>query len=571
MHDPSGHTSRPRPRAHLDSQRTPLAHLESLLSLYRPYVWTVIIYAAFVGLLALATPVAVQALVNTAAFGTVLQPIVVLVVLLLAGLAFSGVLRALKAWVVEVVQRRMFLDAVARLAFLLPKLDLRATKSQGLAHPEHLFFEVFTIQKSMASLLVGGVDVVLATVVGLAVLGFYHPMLLAFDVVLVLAMFGIVFGLGRGGTASSINESSAKYETASFLAEMLDKNGAFRHRAGRDYAQQRLDELAGAYLGARAAHFRVVLRQIIGALTTQATASAALLGLGGYLVVNRELTLGQLVAAELIVTVVVSSLGDLGKHLETYYDLVTSVYKLDGLLELPSELEPDEGLTSEAKGPAALTIRDLHLAFGASTIFDGASLTVEPGAQLLLLGAAESGKSTLLSLLFGALRADRGLIQLDGVDIRELSLDALRERVAVVAAAEIVPGTVIDNVLLGRRDIPVGRVRGLLDDMGLAQELWRLPQGFDTELGPGGLPLTNSQALRLTLARAMIRAPGLLAIDADLSAIDHDSLVRAMAVLTRKNAPWTLLVVGDYARSELPEARTILLRSGKLDDAGAAP
>lgn len=556
--------------ADADLTRPPLTRLGAFLALYRPYVWTTIIYAAFVGLLALTTPVAVQALVNTAAFGTVLQPIVVLVLLLLLGLVFSGVLRALKAWVVEVAQRRMFLDAIARLAFLLPRLDTSAASARGLAHPEHRFFEVFNIQKSMASLLVGGVDVVLATLVSLIVLGFYHPMLLAFDAALLLAMFGIVFGLGRGGVGSSIDESSEKYATASFLTELVHTGTAFRHAAGSDYAVRRLDELAGRYLEARAAHFRVVMRQIIGAVATQASASAALLGLGGYLVVERELTLGQLVAAELIVTVVVSALSDLGKHLETYYDLVTSVYKLDGLLELPAEIEPAQGLPHDAQGAAELTIRDLHLALGSRPLFEGASLSVKPGERIQLLGRPESGKSTLLALLFGTRRADRGLIQLDGVDIRELSLASLRDRVALVAAAEIIPGSVIDNVLLGRSDIPVARVRALLEEMGLAEELWNLPRGFDTQLGPGGAPITASQALRLTLARAMIRAPGLLAIDADLAAIDAESLAKTMALLTRKDAPWTLLVVGDVARAFMADARVVRLEAGQLTDAGGA-
>lgn len=548
------------------AHRTPLGHLESFLALYRPYLWPVVIYAAFVGVLALATPIAVQALVTTAAFGTVLQPIVVLVLLLLMGLVFAGVLKALKAWIVEVVQRRVFLDAVARLAFLLPRLAGGSARAHGIAHVEHRFFEVFSIQKAMATLLVGGVDVVLATLVGLIVLGFYHPVLLAFDVVLLLAMYGIVFGLGRGGVRTSERESNGKYETASFVTEVIQTSAAFRHGAGREYARQRLDDLAASYLSARGAHFRVVMRQIVGALAIQAVASAALLGIGGYLVVERELTLGQLIAAELILTMVVAALSDLGKYIETYYDLVVSIYKLDGMLELPTEPEPSDGLPDETHGPAELKVRDLHLKRGTRSIFEGASLTVQKGQHLQLLGPAESGKSTLLSLFFGAFRADRGLIQIDGIDIRELSLEALRERVAVVATPEVVPGTVIDNVLLGRTDIPVGRVRSLLEEMGLAEELYRLPNGLETELGPNGTPVTPSQAFRITLARAMIRAPGLLAIDADLSAIDHRSLSKVLAVAARDDAPWTLLVVGDALRAELPHARVVRLRDGRLEE-----
>jgi len=553
-------------------QVEPLTHLGSFLGLYRPYIWTVVVYAAFAGLLTLATPIAVQALVSTAAFGTVLQPIAVLVLLLLLGLVFLGVLKALKAWVVEGLQRRMFLDAVSRLTYLLPRLDKSSDEFLGLANPTHRFFEVFSIQKSMASLLVGGVDVVLTTAVGLTVLAFYHPMLLAFDALLLIAIFVIVFGLGRGGVPSALHESSAKYATADLLVEVSRAQYTFGHAAGEEYARARLDALAGSYLQARSNHFRVVMRQIIGALITQAIASAALLGVGGYLVVERELTLGQLVASEIIVTMVVGALSDLGKHVETYYDLVTSVYKLDGLLELPTESDAGVGLPAEASGPAEIKISDLSLSIHGRPLFSEASLTLERGARVVLLGPGESGKSTLLALMFGLRRADRGLIQLDGVDLRELSSHALRGRVAIVAGPELVPGTALDNVLLGRTDIPVGRVRALLEELGLTDELGRLPNGLDTVLGPGGgAPLAHSQALRLTLARAMIGEPGLLAIDADLNAMDGQNRARALAALTHPGAPWTLLLVGDVAGAgELHGVRVVQLESGRFVEQGKA-
>ncbi len=532
----------------LDSHARPLNHLSSLLAIYRSHVSTVVLYAAGVGLFALATPVAVQALVNTAAFGTVLQPLVALVAILLLGLVFASVLKALKFWAVEVLQRRMFVDVVAQLAYLLPRVDARSAAYAEMGHPVHRFFELFTIHKASASLLLGGVDVLLAGLVGMLVLAFYHPILLAFDVALIAALLVIVFGLGRNGIRSALDESSAKYKMATFLSELQGTPYAFRYAAGRDYANQRLDGLSARYLEARAGHFRVVMRQLIGALGTQAIASAALLGLGGFLVIERELTLGQLVAAELIVTTVVSALTDLGKHAETFYDLVAGTYKLDKLLDLPTEAEADElGDEEVARGPARLELRDLHLTVAGRPLLDAADLTVEPGARVLLSGPAECGKTSLIELLFGLRRLQRGRILLDGADIAELSRPALRDRVAIVRGIEIVPGNVIDNVRLGRSDISPGRIRALLNELGLSDELSRLPQGLDTELGPNGARLSDSQSWRLTLARALARAPGLLAIDADLTAIDAGSLERVMKRIASPDAPWTLLLVGDVA------------------------
>ena len=165
-----------------DSHADPVSELRAFLSTYRADIATVTLYAACVGLFALATPVAVQAVVSTLAFGTVLQPLIVLVVLLLSCLTFASVLKGLKVWVVEMLQRRIFLQTVAAAAYRLPRADVARSRAPGRTQLVHRFFELFSVQKTTASLLLSGIDVVLAGSVGMLVLAFYHPVLLAFDV-----------------------------------------------------------------------------------------------------------------------------------------------------------------------------------------------------------------------------------------------------------------------------------------------------------------------------------------------------------------------------------------------------
>jgi putative ABC transport system ATP-binding protein len=542
-----------------------MEHLKAFLAGHRAYVWTVVLYAAVLGLLGLVTPIAVQALVNTTAFGTVLQPIIVLALLVLAGLVLSGILKALKAWAVEVLQRRMFMDTVARLLYVLPRADAQAVRAAGIEQPSHRFFELFGVQKAASSLLLGGVDVTLAALVGLLVLAFYHPVLLAFDVVLIAALAVIVLLLGRGGVRTAVAESTAKYHIASFLTEMERAPLSFRDAGGEKYARDALDRLCSDYLDHREGHYRVVFRQLIGALGVQALASAALLGLGGYLVLNRELTLGQLVAAELIVTVVVGAFSDLGKYLETYYDLVAGLYKLDRALDLPMERDSDEVGTHELQtGPASIVVSDLRLRNGERVVIDGANVHLEAGSRTQLVGVAEVGKSSFLDVLYGIRRADHGAVILDGLDTRELSRAELRSRVAIVRGPEVLPGTIIDNVRLARADVGVGKVRATLDKLGLLEELTKLPDGLDTVLGPAGHELSYSQAWRVTLARAMLKAPGLLAIDADFSSIDASILQRVLDAVTSRDAGWTLLVVGDSELLRSHCSQALRIEAGQL-------
>jgi putative ABC transport system ATP-binding protein len=522
-----------------------------------------------VGLLMLIVPVAIQELVNTAAFGTVLQPLLVLVIALAAALVIAGLLRVQKAWVVEVLQRHMLVDSVAQLAHTLPRLDPTSRARRSMGHPVHRFFDLFVAQKTSASLLLSGVDVVLAAGVGLLVLAAYHPTLLAYSLALV-AMLAVVLLLGRRGVVTAVDQSTAKHELAELMADIVASPHAFRDQGGREYARARLDALAASYLHARARHFRVVLRQFSFTVLTQAVASAALLGLGGVLVIERELTIGQLVAAELIVMMLVSAFSDLGKHIETYYDLVASLYKLDSLLELPLEAEPRGSAQALGQGPAQIELRELSVKAGNRELLARAGLTLAAGSRTVLVGAAESGKSSLLDLLFGLRRAEHGSVCIDDIDVRELSKDALRSRVALVRGPDLVRGTVFENVALGNPGVSAQSVRRIVDALGLDDELSRLPEGLDTVLGPGGDPLTPSQALRLTIARAMARSPGLIALDADLGTVDARSLRTVLAALADPNAPWTLVLVGDGARDHAPAGMRIMrLHDGGFREEGA--
>ena len=520
----------------------PLLQVRTFVAQHRSEVAIVALYSVAVGVFALVTPVAVQALVNTTAFGTVLQPIIVLAVLLLGGLALSGTLRAMKALLVEVLQRRMFVETAAQLAYRLPRVDASVPFA---GDPIHRFFELFGAQKAVATLLLGGIDMVLSASVGMLVLAFYHPLLLVFDVGLLAAVLLLVFGAGRNGVGSALEESASKLAFSDFLAQLMRSQNAFRTAHGRAYARARIDHLAQQYLVHRATHYRVVMRQVGGSVALQALASAALLGLGGLLVIRRELTLGQLVAAELIVSAVLMSLSNLGKYAESYYDLVAHLGKLDGLLTI--KLEPDTGNEHEerGRGPCEIVIDELHLTREGHPLLEGASCRIGAGSRVVLQGAADSGKTSLLQALFGLHRQQRGRILLDGVDTRELTHEALRARVALVRGPEILTTSILENVRLGDAHISPAQVRTLLEKLGLGDELGRLPRGLDTPLEPGGEHLSDSQRLRLTLARALIRQPGVVAIDASLSLLDAASWSSVARVLTAADAPWTLIIVGD--------------------------
>ncbi len=525
---------------------SPLVRLGGLIWPERKDLWVIVVFSIIDGTLLLATPIAVEALVNTVAFGRYLQPIVVLAILLFTFLLFAAALRALLSYVVEILQRRLFVRLVADLAYRLPRV--RGAAFDGAYAPElvNRFFEIVTVQKIANSLLLDAVSIVLQTLVGMAVLAFYHPFLLGFDLALLLLIAFITFGLGRGAVQTAVKESKAKYAVGAWLEELVRHPTAFKMHSGNQFALDRSDWLAVAWLEARKKHYRIVLRQLLFALGLQALAATALLGLGGWLVIQGQLTLGQLVAAELIVTVIVGSFAKMGKHLENFYDLLASIDKLGHLFDLPTERH-DKLFHLQTGTPATVAVRQVSYRYGgheghAPEALHDVSLEIRPGASVALTGPSGSGKSTLIDLLSGLRHPASGHLELDGIDLRELRPDSLREHLAVARGVEIFQGTIDENVHLNRPNTSPQDVRDALAAVGLLDPILKLPDGLNTVLQTNDAPLSNGQALRLMLARAIAARPRLLLIDGTLDALPDDTARALLSALVGPEKPWSVLI-----------------------------
>ena len=503
-------------------------------------------------MLTLATPLAVESLVNTVAFGTLLQPLVVLSIILLTFLAFAAALRYLQRFVVELIQRRLFARVAARLAWQLPRVRLDRTHEFS---PELLnrFFDIVTVQKVVAQLALDGLSVFLTVSLGMLVLAFYHPWLLAFDALLLVpVVFNIVL-LGRGAVRTSIAESKSKYAIAGWFEDMARCPTTFKSGGGPEFALTRADRLTTDYLLARQAHFGVLSRQIISALALEAVASAALLGLGGFLVIQGQMTLGQLVAAELIVTLIVASIAKLDKQFEGFYDLLTSIDKLGHLFDLP--VEPSSGVMHVGRnGAARLALRHVSFAYnGGSDVLTDITLDIAPGEIVAITGPAGSGKSTFLDLIFRLREPSHGRIVLDEFDLNDVRVDVLRKHVALVRGIEVLAGTLLENVHLERPEVTATEVRHVLRQVGLddakdvlqigavlphAPHCWSL----DTRLAQDGSPLSESQARRLMLARALVVQPRLLLIDGLLDSLTDEDSRRLLEEFQKSRQACTVLI-----------------------------
>lgn len=523
---------------------TALSPFRRLVRMIRPDradISAMFVFSVVVGVLTLAAPLAVEALVNTVAFGRYLQPILVLSFILFTFLGFAAALRMLLAIVAELIQRRLFARVAEDLGYRLPRVDAKALDNENGGELVNRFLDVSNVQKTISSLLMDGITLLVSAAIGMIVLAFYHPFLLGFDLILLSLMAFVVFVLGRGAVGTAQKESKAKYKVTAWFEELMNNPTAFMFHGGQRFALDRSDKLAVDYLDYRIKHFHVLLRQIGFAVFTYAFAMTVLLGLGGWLVITGELTLGQLVAAELIVSVVVGAFAKMGKHMESYYDMLASVDKLGVILDLPMEVAGGI-LQLDVAGPASVNGVEISVSAGKSSVLKSWCGEAVKGGLTVVYGPPASGKSVLLEALVGRRTVSQGQVLIDGFEINQLDTESVRQQIGYTRDVEIFHGTVAENVHLYRPNIRTNDVRDALRQVGLLDELQIYGECIDKDLQTGGRPLSRDQALRLMIARAIVGRPRVLVLDGTLDSLSDSSLELCLQNLTVHPQPWTMIV-----------------------------
>ncbi len=506
-----------------------------------PDIWVILTFAFFVGVLSLATPIAVESLVNFVAFGSLVQPVLVLAAMLFGFLAFAAIITAMQTYVAEIIQQRLFARVAADLAYRLPRVDHSQLGHYYAPELVNRFFDVVTLQKFVALVLLDGVSIVLASLVGMAVLAFYHPWLLGFDILLLIAIVGGLLLLGRGGIPSGIDESTLKYRVGAWFEDLVRCAMGFKTDGGAAFAVDRANSLTSSYLTARKAHFRVLYRQLRYILCLQVVAGTVLLGGGGWLVIQNQLTLGQLVAAELIVSTILGSLAKLFKQLEGFYDVTAAVDKIGKLFDLP--VERQDGMLSLPRGEGSqVEFTGAQVARAGPALKAGLTIQIDAGERVALLGPHGSGKTSLLATLYGARGLDGGHVLIEQTDPRDLRPDILRSHVALAGDVELFDGTITENIDLRRPGVSIADVRVALDQVGLLDEVLRLKDGMETRVSASGAPFSSSQTRLIMIARALAGRPRLLLVDSLLDALPDNDYETVLATLLDPTHTYTAVV-----------------------------
>jgi ABC-type bacteriocin/lantibiotic exporter with double-glycine peptidase domain len=487
--------------------------LADLIAPEKGFIRVAMVYGIAIALLTLSLPIAVQTLINTVANIASTRAILILSAVLFLTLLLSGLLTALRTKVMELYERHVYARLTSRLSLitlLAPHSVFEGRRNTTLTHR---YFDIMTLQKNIPALVVDGFALLLQLVVGFALVSFYHPMLFALNVLIIGLIYVIWLVWGRGAKVTAIKLSQAKYDSAKWLSSLITAHEFFQSARHLDHAGRSTEEKIAQYVDCHRSHFRYTFSQVLSFLALYALASAVLLGLGGWLVIRGELSIGQLVAAELIMSAVFFGLTQFTNYLKLYYELYGAADKLGQILELPQEeISDKDDLLTPTNG--TLQCRNLELSHLGNRI--QLDFTIEAGAKVFASCDELWMQRALTKVLKNHIKPGSGWIRLGGRELSEYDIYGLRHDIVFVDRSLIIDCSIKDYLRLAAPDTSTAGITDVLEQVGLSAAIESLPQGIDTLISSMGAPLLPADVLLLKLASAILAKPKLVVLNQDI-------------------------------------------------------
>lgn len=511
-----------------------LAPISHLLTLERKDLIVILWLTLAIGILNLATPLAVQTLVNIVTMGGVIKPLIVVSFVLFVLLVLSGLIYVVELIIVEYIKRRIYASNVTQMTKRILKIDLKVSDTHYPAELMNRYFDLGSVQTAFYSLITVGLTAVLHAIIGSVVLIIYSFYFAVIVFLVLLATWFIMRVLGRHAINTAVAESYAKYDTGAWLENIANNSNLFKFSDGENYAIKGSDKLVVEYLHRRQSHFSILLKQNIITVIIYALAGTVMLGIGGWLVMRAEINLGQFVAAELIIFTVLGSFSNFVKQLSNYYELVAGLDKLEVVKTI--DIEPSGKHEFDQNHALAVRLKNVSYQFNANIQpITNFSLAIAADEKLAILADAGLGKTTLAELITGLRQPTEGQIIINDVDLRLCNLPSLRQKMNLSRRIEIQQTSILNNLQLNNPDIKLEEVNALLKRLDLLDVILDLPDGLDTELTVMGTPLSTVQVKLIMIARALLQNPKLLILDGLLDEIDATSAQLVCRILSEQN------------------------------------
>jgi ABC-type bacteriocin/lantibiotic exporter with double-glycine peptidase domain len=531
------------------------------------------IYAVLVSLVGLTVPLGVQSIIGLISSGTVFSSIYVLIGLVILATIVSGILQIVQVTLVEHLQRKVFAQAAFEFAYRVPRIRAEALLKQYPPELMNRFFDILTVQKGLPKFLIDITAALLQILFGLILLGFYNSSFILFGLFLLGLLVAMFIYTGPKGLKTSLVESKYKYKVVHWLEEIARTLYSFKLAGNTNLPLQKMDVLVNNYLYYRKKHYKVLLWLMGNAVAFKVLVTGALLILGSLLVVDRQITLGQFVASEIIIILVIGAVEKLIMSLDVVYDLLTAVEKIGQVTDLPLEKETGfKNFNQNYPKGLEIEIKDLYYKYPESKSFalNGVNFTIHSGEHICIAGETDAGKNTLTKIISGILDSYQGVITINGISLKSLNVNYLRDVIKKnVSTDDIFNSTLLYNITMGRSTVTQEDLMWAIEKVGLTDIINRMPEGLQTEITAGGKEFSESDLYRINLARCIITKPKLLIIRDFFHHFTKKEKMQLLSFLQDHTMPWTMLVVSNDPLVMASCDRIAIFNQGKVASQGS--
>lgn len=524
--------------------KRPLQRLLQVLNLERKEIGAIYFYAILAGVLQLAMPLGIQAIINFVLAGRLSTSIIVLIILVVISVFFTGLLQVNQMKIIEKIQQRIFTRYSFEFAWRIPRLDLKKIDQYYLPEFVNRFFDTINLEKSLSRLLLDIPAALIQVLFGLILLSLYANVFIIFSLLVLLILFLIIRITYARGLSTSLDESEYKYEVAGWLEEIARVLKSFQFSRGSSLPVDKTDLLVTKYLHARTSHFRILVMQYWSLIGFKILITAGMLIVGAVLLVSNEINVGQFAAAEIVILLVLASVEKLIRSLDKIYDILTAVEKLGKVIDKPLEPEGTLGLDPSLQG-VSIQVNNVTFSYNDQRpILNDLSLKIAAGEKVCIRGGEGSGKSTFLKLLTGAYSDFQGNILMNDVPLGNYKPALLRAETGILFnRLEIFQGTLYENITLGDTNITTSQINTLAAKLGISEFIASLKKGFDTEIDAVGNRLSSAVIRKVLLLRALVSNPKLLLLEDPWLGLDPECRRRTEQYLLQEIPATTVVVI----------------------------
>lgn len=540
-----------------------LSKIFKLLWLDKKDISAIYIYSVFAGLVALSLPLGIQSIITFVTAAEMSTAIGILIALVLTGTFLTGWLQVRQLEIIEKIEQKLFVRYAMEYAHRLPKLDISKLDAYHLPELVNRFIDVASLQKSLHKLLVDIPASIIQILLGTILLAFYHPLFIAFGLVLLLIVILIIRFTSAKGFKTSLETSNYKYMTLAWLEEMARSIKTFKYARDTRLHLDKTDALSTQYIRARTAHFGTLKVQYWSMISFKLLITAAMLILGVTLLTRQQINIGQFIASDIVIIAIIASVEKLIVNMDQVYESLTAVEKLNKVAQADIE-HTGSMILNPSKSGVSISFDQVSFAYQPSNVqLKNINLEVAKGEWLLIKGKSGAGKTTLLRMLTGAFQGFTGKVLIDGIPIRNYDIDSLRNQTSILLGHQnIFEGTVLQNLSLGAEDISLEHINGIAKITGLDVFIQGLQNGYDSILDPVGKRISTIIKHQILLTRALIGKHSLVVMEEPFSYLNDVQKEELTAKLKADGSTVIITSEDDYCLDLADQ--TITLKNGEI-------